>query len=90
VGFTPAVSYYKPAGVPLRLLEEVVLSLDEVEALRLADHEGLYQEQAAMRMGISRQTFGNILGSAHRKIASVLLEGKALRVGGEGPPCQRA
>jgi len=64
----------------LRLLEEVVLELEEVEAIRLADGEGLYQVQAASLMGVSRQTFANILDSAHRKLAEALLHGKALRI----------
>jgi predicted DNA-binding protein (UPF0251 family) len=58
-------------------LEEVLLSLDEYEAIRLADGEGLYQEQAALMMNISRQTFGRIIESAHRKVADVLVNGKA-------------
>jgi predicted DNA-binding protein (UPF0251 family) len=63
-------------------LEEVILTIDEVEAIRLADHEGLYQEQAAERMKISRQTFGRVISSAHRKIADALVCGKALRIEG--------
>ena len=74
-------TYFKPQGIPLRLLEEVELSMDELEAIRLADAEGLYQADAALKMGISRPTFGNILASAHRKIAIALLHGKALRIG---------
>jgi hypothetical protein len=78
------VSCFKPRGIPLDRLEEVILKLDEWEALRLADWEGLYQEEAAGRMGISRQTFGNIIESAHKKIADVLLHAKALKIeGGE-------
>ncbi len=61
-------------------LEEVLLTLDELEAVRLADRHGLYQEAAAAQMGVSRQTFGNILTSAHRKVAEALLDGKALRI----------
>ncbi len=65
-------------------LEEVVLNLDEFEAIRLADHEQLYQEEAASQMNISRQTFGRIIESAHKKIADVLVSGKALKIeGGE-------
>jgi len=60
------------------------MSLDEFEALRLADLEGLYQEQAALRMNVSRPTFGRIIDSAHRKVAEVLVHGKALRI--EGGP----
>jgi predicted DNA-binding protein (UPF0251 family) len=71
----------------MRELEEVVLALDEFEALRLADLEGLYQEQAAERMNVSRPTFGRILEAAHRKLADALVHGKALRI--EGGPVQQ-
>lgn len=77
---TPASNYFKPAGIPLRELDEVVLGMDELEAIRLTDLEGLYQQDAAARMGVSRQTIGNILGRAHGKIADALLNGKALRI----------
>jgi predicted DNA-binding protein (UPF0251 family)/predicted Fe-Mo cluster-binding NifX family protein len=74
----------KPAGIPARELEEVRLGLDEAEALRLADLEGLYQEAAARSMGVSRQTFGRIVEAARRKVADAVLNGKALRLeGGE-------
>ena len=76
----PVASYFKPAGIPLRDLEEVVLKMDELEAMRLTDLEGLYQHDAALRMGVSRQTIGNILNSAHAKLADALLNGKALRI----------
>lgn len=75
-----AVYYFKPQGIPMRELEEIALELDEVEALRLADIEGLYQADAALRMGVSRQTFGKIISSAHQKVARALLHGKALRI----------
>jgi Predicted DNA-binding proteins len=58
----------------------VSLSLDELEAIRLADYEGLYQEEAAARMKISRQTLGRILNLAHRKVAEALIQGKALKI----------
>jgi predicted DNA-binding protein (UPF0251 family) len=84
VGIMPGSNYFKPKGIPLSVLEEVVLAMDEFEAIRLADLEGLYQEQAAERMKVSRQTFGRIIESAHRKIAEALVKGKALKVeGGE-------
>lgn len=78
----PDTNYFKPRGIPVDMLEEVHLALDELEALRLADWEGLYQEDAAKKMDISRQTFGNIVDSAHKKIADVLLHGKALKIEG--------
>jgi len=80
----PQACYFKPKGIPLRELEEVVLTLDELEAIRLADFEGLYQEHAAQKMGISRQTFGNIIITAHRKVADFLINGKSLKIQG-GP-----
>lgn len=78
----PQACYFKPRGVPLTSLDEVVLALDELEAVRLADRDGLYQEDAAAKMNISRATFGRILDSAHKKIAEALVEGKALRIEG--------
>jgi len=74
------VDYFKPTGVPLRSLEEQTLYQDEREVLRLADLEGLYHEEGAERMGISRATFGRILDNARRKAADAIINGKALRV----------
>jgi len=61
-------------------LQEVFLHMDEVEALRLADFEGFYHEDAALKMNVSRATFGRILDEARRKVAEALLKGKALRI----------
>jgi predicted DNA-binding protein (UPF0251 family) len=77
---------FKPAGVPMRELEEVVMTLDEFEALRLADLDGLYQEQAAEQMNVSRPTFSRVIDSARRKLADALVHGKALRI--EGGPVE--
>jgi len=75
---------FKPVGAPARELDEVVLSLDQAEAIRLADLEGLYHEAAALRMGVSRQTFGRIVELARRTIADAIINGKYLRIeGGE-------
>ena len=74
----------RPLGRPTRGLPVVALGLDELEALRLADLEGLYHEEAARRMGISRATFGRILAAARRKVARALIEQCVLAVG-EGP-----
>lgn len=80
----PNCKYFKPCGVPLCSLEEVILALDEFEAIKLADFNGLYHEDAAKKMKISRQTFGNIINSAHKKIADSLTNAKALKIkGGE-------
>lgn len=78
----PRCRVFKPAGMPARFLEEVILTMDEFEAIRLADFQGLYQEQAAARMNVSRQTFGRIVEEARKKVARVLVEGLALRIGG--------
>ncbi len=65
----------------LRLHEAVVLKLDEIEAIRLADLESLYQADAAVCMGISRQTFGTILLGARHKLARALIEGRPILLG---------
>ena len=80
ISCVPVASYYKPVGIPMRNLDEIVLAMDELEAMRLTDLEGLYQADAAERMGVSRQTIGNLVNSAHRKVADALLNGKALRI----------
>jgi uncharacterized protein len=76
----PTRSVFKPAGIPGSELEELILGIDEFEAFRLADHEGLYHEAAAIEMRISRQTFGRILETARHKIASAIVQGFALRI----------
>ena len=68
--------------MPVRILEEVCLSIEEAEAIRLKDLEGLEQEECAERMNISRPTFHRVLGSARRKLADALLNGKAIRIDG--------
>jgi predicted DNA-binding protein (UPF0251 family) len=78
----PPYSFFKPQGVPLRNLAEVQLTVEEVEALRLKDLEGLEQEACAERMGIARTTFQRILVGARRKVADALTNGKALRIAG--------
>ncbi len=78
-------TFFKPAGVPLNELEEVVLAPDEFEAMRLVDGDDLYGMEAAVRMKISRQTFDRILKRARGKIASALVHGRALRIDGTKP-----
>lgn len=78
----PACSFFKPQGVPLRELEVVRLSVEELESLRLADIEDLYHEEAALRMEVSRPTFHRILKEARRKAATALVEGQALAIEG--------
>jgi predicted DNA-binding protein (UPF0251 family) len=75
---------FKPIGRPVSELEVEPLRLDELEALRLADFEGLYQETAAARMGVSRPTFARILARARSAVARALVEERVLVVS-EGP-----
>jgi predicted DNA-binding protein (UPF0251 family) len=70
------IGLFQARGTPLTDLDEVSLKMDELEALRLADVEGLYQEEAARQMNISRATFGRIVEAAHRKVADAILHGK--------------
>jgi predicted DNA-binding protein (UPF0251 family) len=86
---SPASALFKPAGIPFSELSCVEMTLDEFEALRLADLEGLYQEEAAAKLGVSRPTVGRILESARRKVAEALVLGKALRIEG-GPVVARS
>ena len=71
---------FKPCGIPRHDLEYEVLTKDEIEAIRLADFEGLYQEEAANEMEISRPTFSRILNNARKKIANALILGKAIEI----------
>ena len=82
VGFVPEITYFKPAGVPHAALQEVCLSVDEAEAIRLKDIEGLDQQKCAESMRVSRTTFSRILESARQKMADALLNGKAIRIEG--------
>lgn len=82
IGRQPRITYYKPQGVPLRYLDEIVLTFDEVEAIRLRDAERIEQTQAAEKMKISQSTFQRILSSAHQKIAQAVTTGKAIRFEG--------
>ena len=78
----PRAAIYKPSGIPLHGLRRVSLLQEELEALRLADLEGLTQEQAAGRMGVSRSTFQRIVVRARRQVALALTEGHALQIEG--------
>ncbi len=78
----PQVRSFKPCGISPEPLEEVILTVDELEAIRLADFEGLYQEQAAKAMNVSRQTFGNIIACARKKTAEFLLKSRVLSIDG--------
>lgn len=78
IEFKPQNKCFKPCGIAFNQLEVNILKHDELEALRLADYEGLYQEECATRMNISRTTFGRTIENARKKIADCLLHGKAL------------
>lgn len=83
----PRAGCFKPSGARGCELQEVVLSLDEFEAIRLADLGGLYHEEGAEQLGVSRQTFGNILKSAHTKVADCLVNAKKLKIEGGTVEC---
>jgi len=82
VASIPEVTFFKPVGKPYRSLEEVCLSVEEAEAIRLRDLEGLEQTECARRMNVSRPTFHRVLGAARTKLADALLNGKAIRIEG--------
>ena len=82
VSSIPLITYFKPAGIRMAELEEVKLLIEEAEAIRLKDLEGLEQEECAQKMKISRSTFSRILDSGRQKIADALLCGKAIRIEG--------
>ena len=76
----PTLTAFVPEGVPIT--GEVLLSVEELEAIRLSDFEGLDQEPAANLMEVSRQTYGRILARARHCISEALITGKALRIEG--------
>ncbi|OGP70183.1 MAG: hypothetical protein A2Z73_04255 [Deltaproteobacteria bacterium RBG_13_60_28] len=82
VTMKPGVTFFKPQGIPLRLLEHTVITIDEMEAMRLSDYLGLSQEEVAKQMQVSRPTVTRILARAHRAVADALAHGKAIRIEG--------
>jgi len=82
VEYIPEIKYFKPAGVPMREIDDINLTMDEVEAIRLKDLEGLTQKECSDRMEISRPTFQRVLIAARAKIARALIGGKAIRFQG--------
>lgn len=82
VAFNPAISYFKPRGIPMRDLSEVRLTVDEREAIRLADFLGMSHEDAGRHMNVSRATFGRIVQQARKVVADALINGKAINVEG--------
>ena len=82
VDLEPNVTYFKPRGIPLVELEEVILQVDEFEAVRLKDLEGLDQEECAKKMNISQPTFHRLVLSAREKISDAIVNGKAIKIEG--------
>lgn len=82
VRFLPEVNYFKPAGVRMSEIEYSILTVDEFEAIRLKDLEGLQQEEAAKKMNVSQPTFFRLLNSARKKIADAIVNGKAIKIEG--------
>jgi predicted DNA-binding protein (UPF0251 family) len=82
VGCKPWFTYFKPAGSRMTSLEETTLTIDEFEAIRLKDYEGLDQKEAARKMNISQPTFQRIYESARKKIADAIVNGKAIKIEG--------
>jgi predicted DNA-binding protein (UPF0251 family) len=78
----PGITYFKPAGVKIIDLQEVVLSVDEFEALRLKDFLEKNQKAAAAEMKISQPTFHRLARSARQKVAEAIVRGKAIRIEG--------
>jgi len=80
IEFDPNITYFKPQGVPMRHLEIVELTTEEMEAYRLRHVDGLQQEKAARKMRTSQSTYQRILYSAYEKIADALIHGKAIKI----------
>jgi len=80
IRFNPRVKYFKPQGIPVRHLEIVELTKEEVEALRLKNIENLDQIECAKAMNTSQSTFQRILSSAYKKITNALINGKAISI----------
>jgi len=78
--FNPNVYYFKPQGIPMRQLEEVVLLPDELEALKLYEVDGLDQKQASVKMKISQPTFARVLDSGIKKVVLAIIKGKAIKI----------
>ncbi len=78
--FNPKVHYFKPQGIPMYELDEVAITKEEMEAVKLKDFDGLEQIEAAKKMNTSQSTFQRILSSARTKIADAIVKGKALRI----------
>ena len=82
VRFHPDITFFRPMGIEESNLEESILTVDEFEAVRLKDLEGLDQEKSAKKMNISQPTFHRLITSARKKIADAIVKGKAIKIEG--------
>lgn len=82
VSYEPNVGYFKPRGIPLSQLEEIILTVDELEALRLSNMKNLGQAEAAEKMQVHQSTFHRMLAKAREKVTDALVNGKAIRIEG--------
>ncbi len=80
VGFFPTVTYFSPGGVQVPEAGEIIINIDEWEALRLKDYLGLDQQESAEYMQLAQSTFQRILTSARTKLAAAIIEGKTIRI----------
>lgn len=80
IRFNPNVTYFKPRGVPMSTLDEVQLTIEEVEALRLKNIKDLNQNECAKKMKTSQSTFQRILSSAYKKMSKAIIDGKAIKI----------
>ena len=80
--FQPNVTYFKPAGIPMRTLKETILSFDELEAIRLIDYEGMEQGKAGKKMKISQSTLSRLLRTARKKLADAIVNGQSIKIQG--------
>ncbi len=82
INWEPGVTYFKPRGIPMNRLEEVTLTMDQSEAIRLKYVKDMDQVDCAKKMNISQSTFQRILHSANKKIAEAIISGKAIKIEG--------
>ena len=80
IEFSPEITYFKPQGIPIRDLQVVELSIEEIEAYRLRYLDNLDQREAAQKMAVSTSTYQRIISLAYKKIADALINGKAIKI----------
>ena len=80
IRFDPTATYFKPRGIPMVSLEEIILSMEEAETIRLKDKKGLDQTECAKKMKISQSTFQRTITSARKKIAEAIIDGNAIKI----------